>query len=263
MANTTHRNYPLPVAAHDVSDDVDVLIAALTAIDGDIDDLLEALSGKAAQVHGHSIENITGLQEALNQKASLNHTHSLDDLSDVAGASEAADGWFLVKNGAGWTPVSPAEAAGAHEHVIADVQNLETALNGKVETSWVGSAANFLTKAANKILTVVGIWDAAAEVTIPYASSVAVDFATLINGKITLTGNLTLAQPTNMKPGQGGCIRLIQDATGGRTVAFHSDWKFAGGTDPSASAAANKVDCLYYHCCASGFIHASLVKGVD
>lgn len=263
MANTLHRAYPRPDTARTIADEFPVSDVALVAIDADIHALFEALVGKAATGHSHALADVTGLIDALAGKAANDHAHSFDDLSDVSGMAAAPDGYVPVKSGAGWIPGSPASVIGSHEHAITDVVNLQTALDAKVATSWIATAANYLAKVADKILTVVAIWDAAVEVTIPYAASVAIDFNTLQNGKITLTGPLTLAQPTNQKGGQSGCIRLIQDATGGRTVAFHSDWKFAGGTDPSASTPANAIDYLFYHIVANGTVYAALNKAVS
>jgi hypothetical protein len=63
---------------------------------------------------------------------------------------------------------------------------------------------------------------------------------------VTLGGNRTLAKPTNVDPGQSGHYYLIQDATGGRTVAFNSQFKFAGGVVPVATSAAGATDILFY-----------------
>ena len=64
---------------------------------------------------------------------------------------------------------------------------------------------------------------------------------------VTLDGNRTLDNPTNVTPGQSGCIFITQDATtGGRTLAFGSNYDFAGGTAPTLSTGAGEVDVLSY-----------------
>lgn len=63
---------------------------------------------------------------------------------------------------------------------------------------------------------------------------------------VTLEGNRTLANPTNLVAGQSGSIFITQDATGSRTLAFGSYWDFAGGVAPSLSTGANVVDRLDY-----------------
>lgn len=111
-----------------------------------------------------------------------------------------------------------------------------------------------------RALVVDQVWDAGAEVTLTDEATIAVDMATFINGKVTLAGNRTLGQPTNTKVGQEGVIRVIQDGTGTRTLAYHADWKFAGGADPTASTGAADVDLLFFKVIATNFIFATLVK---
>ena len=86
--------------------------------------------------------------------------------------------------------------------------------------------------------------------------------ATGINFTVTAaTGNSTLGQPSNTKVGQTGVIRIIQDSTP-RTLDYHADWKFAGGTDPVISTGSGAVDLLFYQVIATNFIYATLVKAV-
>lgn len=87
------------------------------------------------------------------------------------------------------------------------------------------------------------------------------DFSLSNNFNLTLTGNRVLANPTNMVAGQSGVIVITQDATGGRTLAFGSAWKFEGGTAPSLTTAASSVDTLAYYVESSGRITAKLIKG--
>jgi Collagen triple helix repeat (20 copies) len=126
----------------------------------------------------------------------------------------------------------------------------------------IATAANFRANTADKILDTDGVWAAAAEVTLTDAATVAVDMSTFINAVVTLAGNRTLGQPSNVKVGQSGCIRIVQDATGSRTLAYHADWEFEGAVVPTLSTAANTNDLLFYQVLASGRIFASLVKGV-
>lgn len=77
---------------------------------------------------------------------------------------------------------------------------------------------------------------------------------------VTLAGNATLDNPTNLTEGQSGSIFISQDATGGRTLAYGSYWDFAGGVVPSLSTGANVVDRLDYVVRSSTSIHAQLSK---
>ncbi len=83
-----------------------------------------------------------------------------------------------------------------------------------------------------------------ARVALTDAATVAVDAALSNAFTLTLGGNRTLGQPTNPKDGQSITIKITQDATGSRTLAYHGDWLFPGGTDPVLSTAANAVDVL-------------------
>lgn len=60
---------------------------------------------------------------------------------------------------------------------------------------------------------------------------------------VTLGGNRTLANPTNLNSGMSLRFSVIvkQDGTGSRTLAYGTNWKFAGGA-PTLSTAANTVD---------------------
>ena len=71
------------------------------------------------------------------------------------------------------------------------------------------------------------------------------NFATANNFSVTLGGNRTLANPTNLTAGQSGAIAITQDGTGSRTLAFGSYWKFAGGTAPTITQSAVSVIAYY------------------
>jgi hypothetical protein len=131
MSNTVHRAYPKPVPTNNVSDDVLVLQQAMDLVDGDIHLLFAAIAELAPVSHEHVIADITGLSAELAGKAAVDHTHTLEDLSDVGGTVAAPAGYLLVKQSDGtWGPASPASVVGAHQHVISDVVNLQTALDG-------------------------------------------------------------------------------------------------------------------------------------
>ena len=59
---------------------------------------------------------------------------------------------------------------------------------------------------------------------------------------VTLGGNRTMANPTNMVVGQTGSIFIAQDGTGSRTLAWGSYWDFVNGVAPTLSTAASAVD---------------------
>jgi hypothetical protein len=65
---------------------------------------------------------------------------------------------------------------------------------------------------------------------------------------VTLGGNRTLANPTNKVDGAVYILIVKQDATGGRTLSFSSDYKFAGGSAPTITTTASKADVMTFVC---------------
>ena len=92
--------------------------------------------------------------------------------------------------------------------------------------------------------------------TLTDGATITPDFDANQNFTVTLGGNRTLANPTNVDAGQTGSIFVVQDATGGRTLSFGSYWKFAGGTAPTLSTGTNAVDRIDYIVKSSTEIHA-------
>lgn len=88
------------------------------------------------------------------------------------------------------------------------------------------------------------------------------DFAVANNFSVTLAGNRTLANPTNLTAGQSGVIVITQDATGSRTLAYGSYFKFAAGTAPSLTTTASAVDVLAYYVESATRITARLIGDV-
>ena len=84
--------------------------------------------------------------------------------------------------------------------------------------------------------------------------SVTLDFDTNQNFVLTLTGNVTLANPSTESVGQSGFIVFIQDGTGGRTVSLGTDYETAGGAGLTLSSAASTTDIVPYVVAASGRI---------
>ena len=84
--------------------------------------------------------------------------------------------------------------------------------------------------------------------TLSDSSTITVNFTSGIHKTVTLGGNRTFGDPSNTSAatGQSGSIFIVQDGTGSRTASFHADYKFAGGTAPTLSTAANAVDRIDY-----------------
>ena len=92
--------------------------------------------------------------------------------------------------------------------------------------------------------------------TLTDGATVTPDFAASNNYVLTLGGNRTIANPTNLTAGQSGSIFLVQDGTGSRTAAWGSYWDFAGGTAPTLTTTAAGVDRVDYVVRSSTSIHA-------
>ena len=92
--------------------------------------------------------------------------------------------------------------------------------------------------------------------TLTDGATVTPDFAASNNYTLTLGGNRTIANPTNLTAGQSGSIFLVQDGTGSRTAAWGSYWDFAGGTAPTLTTTAAAVDRIDYVVRTTGSIHA-------
>ena len=72
---------------------------------------------------------------------------------------------------------------------------------------------------------------------------------------MTLTGNVTVQNPTTESVGQSGSIVITQDGTGSRTCAWSNQFKWTGGAAPTLSTAANAVDRIDYVVVAADTIH--------
>tara|TARA_R100001015_G_scaffold18361_1_gene11317 strand:- start:611 stop:1330 length:720 start_codon:yes stop_codon:yes gene_type:complete len=123
-----------------------------------------------------------------------------------------------------------------------------------------GSASQFLTTNGSGVLSwsspsggvslsVANTWTAGqrAEITtLTDGATITPNLADSNNYVVTLAGNRTIANPTNIVAGQSGSIFILQDGTGSRTATWGSYWDFAGGTPPTLSTAASAVDRIDY-----------------
>ncbi len=84
--------------------------------------------------------------------------------------------------------------------------------------------------------------------TLAYAATVTPDASVSNNFELVLTGNVTIANPTNLQHGMVLNFCVDQDATGGHTIAFGSLYKWPGGTPPTwaTTASAKNFFSAYY-----------------
>ncbi len=123
-----------------------------------------------------------------------------------------------------------------------------TELYSGVPSTAEATAAEYRSAAASKAITPANAWSAAATVALTDAATIAVNMSSFLNATVTLGGNRTLGNPTNPKVGQSGFIQITQDGTGTRTLAYASNWEYAGGIGaiPALSTTAAAVDVLTY-----------------
>lgn len=98
--------------------------------------------------------------------------------------------------------------------------------------------------------------------TLTDGATITPDFGAFNNFTVTLGGNRTLANPTNLVAGQSGVIYIVQDGTGSRTLSFGGYWKFPGATAPTLTTTASAVDVLVYAVRSSTYIAAQLLTNV-
>ena len=84
--------------------------------------------------------------------------------------------------------------------------------------------------------------------------NITLDFSTHQNFVLTLTGNITLVNPSTEAVGQSGFIAFIQDGTGSRTVSLGTDYETAAGAGLTLSSTASTTDLVPYLVVASNRI---------
>jgi hypothetical protein len=87
---------------------------------------------------------------------------------------------------------------------------------------------------------------ASAIVTLTDGATITPDFDTGNIFTVTLGGNRTMANPSNLVAGQSGSIFIVQDGTGSRTLTWGSYWDFINGVAPTLSTTASAVDRIDY-----------------
>lgn len=164
---------------------------------------------------------------------------TLDDLGAAATKSVTGNGAEAVTGAAGvngnllaWDAGGNAVDAGKATADVLETSHLE-ANGGNIPQ--INNAAQY-TKQQN--FTATSLTDGA---------SIAWDLDSNQVADVTLAGNRTLANPTNMVNGGTYILRVIQDATGGRTLAYGGGYKWAGGAAPILSTAPNAVDLLTFY----------------
>ena len=159
-----------------------------------------------------------GSYVTLHFDGALTFTHHATDLILPGGANiTTAAGDIAVMYeyaSADWRCVSYTKASGGH--TITDIANTFTAAQSGSITA--------LSDGAN----------------------ISVNLALNNHYSVTLAGNRTLDNPTNIVAGTSGSFFITQDGTGSRTLSYGSYYDFAGGTAPTLTTTAAAVDRIDY-----------------
>lgn len=120
------------------------------------------------------------------------------------------------------------------------------------------TAANWCGNVADKLLNPNAVWSSMGETTLTDAAPVTWDMALGFDFILILsTANRTISNPTNTKVGQKGRL-IIQQGSGGNTITWGANFKFANATAPTLSTTASAKDYLYYDVRSSTEIFISL-----
>lgn len=216
-----------------------------------------------------AISDVPGLQTALDGKAAASHTHSASALTDFADAARSQVEAALVPGanvtitpaGSGATrtltiaatpaggsvastDITDSTAAGRAILTAADAAAQKTALG----LNHVDNTSDATKNAAAAVLENKTIRNAAEDVqTLVDGATVDWDHALGAAAKLTLGGNRTIANPTNVRDGATAVLEIIQDATGSRTVSWGSDFRWPGDTPPTLSVAASRRDLISFY----------------
>lgn len=132
---------------------------------------------------------------------------------------------------------------------------IQTQLNAKgtlsniVEdtTPQLGGDLDGNAKAINSVTNIDYTGQSASPIhTLTDGATITPDFNNGNTQQVTLAGNRTLANPSNLKSGATYRIIVNQDATGSRTLTFGTAYLFSGGTAPTLTTTASAKDVLVF-----------------
>jgi hypothetical protein len=135
----------------------------------------------------------------------------------------------------------------ANNIVVANTVTTKSLVANTITGQAIATIADYRSANAGKVITTDVAYGAMALVALTSAATIVWDLSTGIDFSLTLATNATLAFPTNGTIGKKGSIRVLQDATGSRTLAKGTNIKTVGGNALTLSTAAGTIDWLDYH----------------
>jgi hypothetical protein len=127
---------------------------------------------------------------------------------------------------------------------------LEADANGKFSL-YYDNSEKLATTATGVTITGTAV---ATTQTASVTGSTTLNFAANQNFVLTLTGAVTLDNPTTEQVGQSGFITFIQGGSGSYTVSLGTDYETAAGAGLTLSTAVGSTDIVPYVVAASGRI---------
>lgn len=107
------------------------------------------------------------------------------------------------------------------------------------------TTAQYWANTAGLLLSTDQVNAAGAYLGLTDGTNIAWDMALGINASVTLGGNRTISNPTNPIVGRGFVLKVLQDGTGSRTLAYGTNWEAEGASFPVLSTAAGAKDLIY------------------
>jgi hypothetical protein len=171
--------------------------------------------------------------------------------TNITSASSYANSGFAVANSAALYANSGFAAA-----------NTKAATSSPTFTGTV-TIANSVTTVAN-VTNQLAVFGMAYQniMTLTDATTITANLAQTNNFVVTLGGNRTLANATNITAGQSGFIVVRQDGTGSRTLSFGTGWRFPSATAPTLTTTASAVDLIVYTARDSGNLVAQAILSI-
>lgn len=154
-------------------------------------------------------------------------------------------------NAAGFSAITTTQADAKYVALAGS----QTVTGAKTFTSAVTMTGNAAFTGSVQVSTAVNV----NTVTLTDAASIVPSFDAGNTFVVTLGGNRTLAAPTSANIGQTGSIRIIQDATGSRTLSYNSAYQFVSGSAPTMDTSAGAQSILVFSCRSATTIDAVML----